>query len=284
MVCINALTVFYTYGRGPDLHRTLEWIRNLLLHRAYLEGTRYYRTPEAFLFFLTRLLKSSDDAELHERIDPLMKERIQELVGGDGDALTLAMRILACEYVGIANEVDLRKLLPLQCEDGGFEIGWMYRFGTTGIRIGNRGLTTAMSVNAIEATNALKAGRPNSPQPEVSLHQESDQQRNPQETVTPPLPHKLMTDGTLPFEYASQPHSAPPFETEHKPKTTAESQPESPSRRFLRRASIAISTPTIERSLSPTRNPDDEPSTVRKKRHGRRSSIRLSFQWLQKII
>jgi hypothetical protein len=240
------------------LHLTFEWIRNILLHRAYLEGTRYYRTPEAFLFFLTRLLKRSDDAELHEKMDALTKERVQELVGADGDALTLAMRLLACEYVGLVNDVDLRKLLPLQCEDGSFETGWMYRFGTTGIKIGNRGLTTAMSINAIEAINALKASRPN-----------------------PLAPHKLMTGGSSLSKLTSQPHSAPPIENKLGANTITKSRPESPSRRSLRRASIAISTPAIERSLSPTRKAEDEPSFFRKKRHGRRSSVRLPFQWLQ---
>jgi hypothetical protein len=277
VVCINALTAFYAYGRGPDLHLTFEWIRNLLLHRAYLEGTRYYRTPEAFLFFLTRLLKCSDDAELHEQMDALVKERVQELVGGGGDALTLAMRLLACEYVGLANDVDLRKLLPLQCEDGSFETGWMYRFGTTGIKIGNRGMTTAMSINAIEAINALKASRPGSPQLQVPLHDKSDPQ------AAPLVPHKLMTEGILLSKPTIEPHSAPPIENKLGLNTINESRPESPSRRFLRRASIAISTPAIERNLSPTRKTEDEPSSVRKKRD-RRSSVRLSFQWLQKII
>jgi hypothetical protein len=281
VVCINALTVFYTYGRGRDLHLTFEWIRNLLLHRAYLEGTRYYRKPEAFLFFLTRLLKCSDDAELHEQMDELVKERVQELVGGDGDALTLAMRLLACEYVGLPNDVDLRKLLPLQCEDGSFETGWMYRFGTTGIKIGNRGLTTAMSINAIEAINALKASRPSSPQFQAPLHEKSDSEIKPLQV--PLVPHQLMTEGILLSKSTIQPHSAPPIESKTGPILITESRPESPSRRFLRRASIAISTPTIERNLSPTRKTEDEPSSARKKRN-RRSSMRLSFQWLQKII
>jgi len=52
--------------------------------------------------------------------------------------------------VGIQNDIDLRALLPLQCEDGGWEIGYIYKYGSSGIRIGNRGLTTALAVKAVE--------------------------------------------------------------------------------------------------------------------------------------
>jgi hypothetical protein len=80
----------------------------------------------------------------------LLKDRIQERIGTDGDALALAMRILVCDFVGIQNDIDLRALLPLQCEDGGWEIGYIYKYGSSGIRIGNRGLTTALAVKAVE--------------------------------------------------------------------------------------------------------------------------------------
>lgn len=147
VVCVNVLTLFYTYGRGKELSECLDWVRQVLISRAYVEGTRYY-TAEDFLFLLTRLIGCSDSLDLHGLV-PLLKERIQERVGTGGDALALAMRILTCQFVGIRNEADLRDLLPLQCDDGGWEIGWMYKY-SGGIRIGNRGYTTALAVKAIE--------------------------------------------------------------------------------------------------------------------------------------
>lgn len=83
-------------------------------------------------------------------MEPLLKARVQERIGAEGDALALAMRILACDCVGIRDEVDLRALLPLQCEDGGWEIGWIYKYGSSGVQIGNRGLTTALAIKAVE--------------------------------------------------------------------------------------------------------------------------------------
>ncbi|KAG6864966.1 hypothetical protein C0991_005915 [Blastosporella zonata] len=154
-----------TGERGGELHQTLQWVQEVLRNRAYLDGTRYYETPECFLFFTSRLLASSGDQELHTALKPLLKERVQERIGAAGDALALAMRIIVTDFVGIRNEVDLRALLPLQCEDGGWETGWIYKYGSSGIRIGNRGLTTALAVKAVEAMNILSIPPAASPIP-----------------------------------------------------------------------------------------------------------------------
>jgi hypothetical protein len=69
------------------------------------------------LFFLSQFLSYCDDVDLHATLRPLLKERVQELIGDPGDALALAMRILACDFVGIRNEVDLDVLLALQSHD-----------------------------------------------------------------------------------------------------------------------------------------------------------------------
>lgn len=149
-MCVNALSLFYAYGRGEQLRSTLTWVHEVLLNRAYLDGTRYYETAECFLYFMSRLLATSGDPDLHSLLKPLLKERVQERIGADGDSLALAMRILACDFVGIRDEVDLRTLLTLQCEDGGWEVGWMYKYGSSGISIGNRGLATALAIKAVD--------------------------------------------------------------------------------------------------------------------------------------
>jgi hypothetical protein len=116
-----------------------------------MDGTRYYETAECFLYFVSRLLATSGDQDLHILLKPLLRERVQERIGADGDSLALAMRILTCDLVGIRDEVDLRTLLTLQCEDGGWEVGWMYKYGSSGISIGNRGLATALAMKAVDA-------------------------------------------------------------------------------------------------------------------------------------
>ena len=161
VVCINALTLFYTYGRGHCLPHTLQWVQEILVSRGYVGGTRYYTTSECFLFFLSRFLSCCDDADLHAKLKPLLKERVQELIGDPGDALALAMRILVCNFVGIRNEVDLSALLALQSEDGSWGVGWIYRLPSVGIQMGNRGLTAALAIKAIATAGVpvVVAGR-----------------------------------------------------------------------------------------------------------------------------
>ena len=120
VVCANVLCLFYAYGRGHELHRILKLVQEVLQSKAYLKGSRYYETPDCFLFFISRLLASSGDPDLHAQLKMLLRERVQERIGAEGDSLALAMRILACASVGIRNEIDFRTLLPLQCNDGGW--------------------------------------------------------------------------------------------------------------------------------------------------------------------
>ncbi|KAJ7439784.1 hypothetical protein FB451DRAFT_1445499 [Mycena latifolia] len=134
VVCVNVLAL------------TRDWVHAVLLHRAYIDGTRYYLTGESFLYFLMRFLRQSNDPALDSMFKPLLKQGVEERIGTPGDALALAMRVLVCDYVKVGNAVDLETLLALQCEDGGWEIG-MY--------IGNRGLTTALAINAIVATRSI---------------------------------------------------------------------------------------------------------------------------------
>ena len=151
IVSLNVLRLFYSRGRGDEISPTLNWVLSVLEHRAYLEGTRYYETAECFLFFAAQLLCATSDSTLHARLAPLLRTRILERTGATGDALALAMRVLAGNVVGLRLEHDLAQLLPLQHEDGGWGPGWMYKYGSADIKIGNRGLTTALALNAISA-------------------------------------------------------------------------------------------------------------------------------------
>lgn len=126
----------------------------MLLDRSYIRGTRYYPSPDCCLGFIGRLLESSSDGNLHETLGPLLKSRLRERLGLGGSSMELAMRILACAAVSLPCEDDHRTLLGLERENGSWEAGWMYQYGSTGIKIGNRAVTTAMAVAALSTTSA----------------------------------------------------------------------------------------------------------------------------------
>jgi hypothetical protein len=148
-------------------------VLGVLEHRAYLDGTRYYETAECFLFFSARLLDKIRDEALHAKLEQILRERVLERAGcTPGDALALAMRVIVGAAVGLRLERDLAALLPLQYEDGGWGPSWMYKYGSSGIKIGNRGLTTALALNAIATFY------PPQPRPQTQPHgQEQEQEQ-----------------------------------------------------------------------------------------------------------
>ncbi|PBK95944.1 HAD-like protein [Armillaria gallica] len=161
VVCVNVLHLFYSYGRGKEMSLTLQWVYEVLLHRAYIQGSRYYETAECFLFFLYRFISDCDDPAIHSRFYPLLKERVTERIGAVGDGLALAMRLIVCDFTGVRNDIDLQTLRTFQCEDGGWDTGLIYKYGSSGLSIGNRGLTTAMAIHAIQCSLAGSSLRQN---------------------------------------------------------------------------------------------------------------------------
>lgn len=127
----------------------------MLLDRSYLQGTRYYSTADCCLGFIGRLLRSSNDSHLQMTLGPLLKSRMRERRGLGGSALDLAMRIMTCTQMGVACHGDRRALLSMQCADGSWEPGWMYQYGSTGIKIGNRAVTTALAVAALSTQDEI---------------------------------------------------------------------------------------------------------------------------------
>lgn len=161
-VCVNVLTLFYQYGRGHELPKTLEWVYEVLLNRAYIGGSRYYMSADCFLYFMSRLLRRVTNPVVQARFRPLFVDRVAERMGVSGDANDLSFRILAGASVGIHMPRDLQLLLDAQLSDGGWGLAWFYQFGSTGVKAGNRGLSTALAVKAIESE---QGARPPSPSP-----------------------------------------------------------------------------------------------------------------------
>ncbi|KAL4899811.1 hypothetical protein BDW74DRAFT_171219 [Aspergillus multicolor] len=149
VIALNVLVAFHLHGRGYELPQTLDWMYNILQHRAYIHGTRYYPTAEWFLYYLSRLLNASNDPVLHERLGPLLRTRVIERIGVTGDACCLGMRLVTCSALGIENFQDRERLVEMQLEDGGWEPSCMYLFPSEGKQIGNRSVTTAFAVAAL---------------------------------------------------------------------------------------------------------------------------------------
>ncbi|KAH9021543.1 hypothetical protein EDB84DRAFT_1565257 [Lactarius hengduanensis] len=128
IVALNLLRLFYSRGCGHELSHTLDW-----------------------------LLCATLDPNLHARLARLLRARIEERTdAASGDAL-------AGSVVGLRLAHGLALLLPPQCEDGVWGASWMYKYGSSGVKIGNRGLTTALALNAISALQSPPQPQPPEP-------------------------------------------------------------------------------------------------------------------------
>jgi hypothetical protein len=79
-----------------------------------------------------------------------------ERIGEPGDPMAHAMRILILVHYHEQASVDreVQALRALQDVDGGWPISYIYTYGSTGLRIGSRGLSTAFAVAALGAARA----------------------------------------------------------------------------------------------------------------------------------
>jgi hypothetical protein len=156
-VLVNVIRVFYHYKRGMDVQNELQHVRNTLLCRGYVNGAAQYLLAEAFLFFLARLVEASpDEPEIQALREPLVA-RLRERVGRRDDSFAVAARVLACQSMDVWAGSDIAYLEELQQPDGGWEIGWVCRYGRNQKRIGSRGVVTAFAIKALEQH---KQGKP----------------------------------------------------------------------------------------------------------------------------
>jgi len=126
----------------------------------YLSETRYYPSPDDFLYFFSELLSCPCASALRKRLSPLLQERVIERAGSLGDSVKLGMRLLAAldARAGLLEgdgrvirsgggtywDGDLMTRKKLQCPDGGWEIGWLCQFGSSRVvKVVNRGVSTS---------------------------------------------------------------------------------------------------------------------------------------------
>ena len=150
VVLINVIRVFYKYNRGADVKPELDYVRRILLNSGYIDGTDVYLSADIFLYFLSCLIEANDTAPEIRSLGEPTAAALRDYVGRRGDSFAVAARVLACQKLGVWAQPDIKYLKELQECDGGWEIGWVCRFGRSHKRIGSRGVPTAWAIKALE--------------------------------------------------------------------------------------------------------------------------------------
>jgi hypothetical protein len=149
-VYANVYRFLYLHNNGEELSTIYAYLCLLLRTKAYLLGARYYESPDWFLHFLADLCaKCPFDVALQEMRD-LLVSQIQDRIGYDRNILNAAMRLLSAQALGIANQTDLNTILDAQQLDGGWERAWLWRYGKEAVKVGSRGVVTAMAIQGIQ--------------------------------------------------------------------------------------------------------------------------------------
>ncbi|POS70343.1 hypothetical protein DHEL01_v211263 [Diaporthe helianthi] len=153
-VCCNILRLFHKFGleSDPRVKKSEDYVVECLNNNACLYGNRHYSTPESFLYFVARLYAETSSDAFRLRLDAI-KTQLKDRLDVPANPLALALRLFACQVVGLDPELyrkDLGILVSLQDEDGGWPAGHFCRLGRTGRRIGSRGLTTALAVRILQ--------------------------------------------------------------------------------------------------------------------------------------
>ncbi|KAF5678230.1 hypothetical protein FCIRC_6513 [Fusarium circinatum] len=150
--CISANVFrFFAVNDWTDkLPGVYEYLCRVLETRAFLHGSRYYKIPDWFLYILSDLCARRPSDEKLQRMRDLLVECVEERMGCDENILGAAMRALSAQSLGLKNDRDLRILLESQQLDGGWELVWLWGYATKPLKIGSRGVVTAMAMDAIQ--------------------------------------------------------------------------------------------------------------------------------------
>jgi hypothetical protein len=109
-----------------------------------------YLSGDLFLYFLACLIDANPTAPEMQPLVERVVAALREFVGRPGDYFAVATRVLTCQKFGVWCRSDIQYLNELQEVDGGWEIGWVCRYGRSQKKLGNRGVPTAWAIKALE--------------------------------------------------------------------------------------------------------------------------------------
>lgn len=158
-VLVNVLRVFYRYSRGEEVQNEFKHVRNILDNCGYENGAAQYLLAEPFLYFMACLVKENPEKKEIQELRKALIAGLRKRVGRPDDSFAVAARVLACQSMDVEVRSDISYLKELQDTDGGWETGWVCRYGRTKRRIGNRGVVTAFAIKALEQDRKLRSMR-----------------------------------------------------------------------------------------------------------------------------
>ena len=147
VVCVNVLRLAHALNRWHEASSTWAHVCRVLTQRSFINGTRYYNSPDTFLFLLTRLLGElphGTDLPWHE-----MRGILAERIGQTMHPLDLAQRLLTARWLGMENSADALALQAQLAPDGSAASDGLFCYGRSRVFFGSPALTAAFALASV---------------------------------------------------------------------------------------------------------------------------------------
>jgi hypothetical protein len=146
----NICYFLYSQGLKEEAGNQLSEIVAFFQKKSHLQGSRYYYSPDAAIYFACQLLEFP---QTEEKLKTTLQDALSERVGQTTYPLDVAMRITSADKLGMRNEADFQKLIRLQAPDGSFPADAIYKYGSKEEYFGSKELSTAFSIEALLITS-----------------------------------------------------------------------------------------------------------------------------------
>lgn len=140
------------------IEKTWQYIVDHLRSGEYLNGTRYYPSPDTFLYYVSYVCRRfpTRKAAILEDLRAAIRERsLAPAKPGQADdpvsALNVAQRILAAQNLGMVEDIDfqLNELRDMQRHDGSWAAAPYYSLGKRALYFGSAAVTTLFAARAL---------------------------------------------------------------------------------------------------------------------------------------
>lgn len=150
VVCANVACLGFQLGREGELRGTLDTVLATLHHDAFLQGTRYYPSPDAFLYFVGRIPRFAPRTASVLRAPLRRAVRLRQ--GTTAYTIDLAQRVLLSAWLDTDDAGEGERLLALREAGGTWATDALFRYGRREIYFGSPALASAFAVAATVAS------------------------------------------------------------------------------------------------------------------------------------
>lgn len=152
-VLVNVMYLLCQLERFEEAAPSWRCLTEFLKSDTYLFGTRYYPSPDVFLYFASRLVRDFPRS-CSTLLEPL-RERLLNRQGADTPCFDRALRVAACANVGLQAGEDLLVVASARRGDGSWAISPFFRYGRTPRYFGSEALSTVVGAQALASAASL---------------------------------------------------------------------------------------------------------------------------------